>query len=466
MPNSRHLIDTTYRPAGRAASSFLWIGLFCLAAIIYGSLIPFAFTPRYSLREAWGYFLNTPYFQIGELDRADWVANLLIYILPAFFLCGSPSLRKPRGRSLLGAVIAILLCRIVAVGVEFTQLYFPPRTVSLNDLLAEFIGVLLGIFFWYLFGKRLYGHWQAVYAGGPRAVRAAVIFYALTYLIICLFPYDFIVSLAELRAKFNGDAVGIWLAGIGCGSGLRCLVKQFVEVLISMPLGLLLAWLWGIDKPTTLRRVLFTGFIIGSGIELIQLFEVSGISQGISVLNRTLGMGLGCWLLQRLKKQPLRISPAAIKFSLVLLLPFYLLLLARLNGWSSQSWLSWREARQQLTTLQWLPFYYHYFSNETNAMASLVLVACSYAPLGLGVWLWRGRPNRAGHLLLPALLAGGCALLIEAGKLFLSLRPDPTNILIAGCSATLVYGVAAWMQRWNQATAPQQPAGRVIRRRY
>ena len=233
-----------------------------------------------------------------------------------------------------------------------------------------------------------------------------------------------------------------------------------------MPPGILFAWLWGIDKPTTLRRVLFTGFIIGSGIESIQLFEASGISQGISVLNRTVGMGLGCWLLQRLKKQPLRVSPTAIRSFLVLLLPFYLLLLARLNGWSSQSWLSWREARQQLSSLNWLPFYYHYFTPETNAMASLVLVACSYMPLGLGVWLWRGRPGRADHLLLPALLAGGCALLIEAGKLFLSLRPDPTNILIAGCSATLIYGIMAWMQRWNQAAAPPQPAGRVIMRRY
>lgn len=460
-----HHLNIAYRPAGRAASGLLWIGLFCLAAIIYGSLLPFEFTPRFSLAEAWEHFLNTPYYQIGSGSRADWVANLLIYIPPAFFLGGSPSLRQPQGRSLLGALLALLLCGMVAVGVEFTQLYFPPRTVSLNDLFAEFIGILLGIFFWYLFGPRLYAHWRTVSAGGRPAVRAALIFYLLAYLSISLFPYDFIVSSAELSAKLNGDSIGIWLAGIGCGPGLRCLVKQFVEILITVPLGLLFAWLWGIDKPTTLRRVVFTGFIIGSGIELIQLFEVSGISQGISVVNRTVGMGLGCWLQQRLKKQPLRIAPAVIKFSLVLLLPLYLLLLVRLNGWSGQSWLSWGEARQQLASLSWLPFYYHYFSNETNAMASLVLVACSYAPLGLGVWLWRGRPGRADHRFLPALLAGGCALLIEAGKLFLSLRPDPTNVLIAGCSAALVYSVAAWMQRWNQATA-LPPAGRVIRRQF
>ena len=450
MPNLHHSVNTAHPTIGRDAFIFLWIGLFRLGAIIYGSLIPFDFTPRLSLSEAWEYFLNTPYYQIGPGGRADWVANLLIYIPPAFFLCGSPSLRKPQGRSLLGAFIALLLCSIVAVGVEFTQLYFPPRTVSLNDLLAEFIGALLGIFFWYLFGKRLYAHWQAVYAGGPRAVQAAVIFYALAYLIICLFPYDFVVSLAELRAKFDSAGVAIWLANSGCDSGLRCLLKQLVEVLVTMPFGILLAWLWGIDKPTTLRRVLLTGFIIGVGIESIQLFEVSGISQGFSILTRTLGMGLGCWLLQRLQKQPLRISPAVIRFVLILLVPFYLLLLARLNNWFNQSWSSWGLAQQQLATLNWLPFYYHYFTTETNALASLILVAGSYALLGLGIWLWRGMPGRLDHLLTPALLAGGCALLIETGKLFLSLRPDPTNILIAILSATLTYAVAAWIRRWSK----------------
>ncbi|MFO1428934.1 MAG: VanZ family protein [Candidatus Competibacteraceae bacterium] len=460
MSNSRHPIDTNSRPAGKETARLLGIGLFCLGAIIYGSLIPFDFTPRFSLAEAWETFLKTPYFRIGAEGRADWVANLLIYIPPAFFLCGASGIHKPKGRSFLGFFIALSLCGMVAVGVEFTQLYFPPRTVSLNDLLAEFIGTLLGIFLWYLCGKRLYNYWQSVYTGGPHAVKAAVILYVSTYLIICLFPYDFIVSSAELRTKFDSDAVGIFLAGLGCDSSLRCVIKQLTEILISMPLGILLAWLWGVDKPTTLRRVLFTGFIIGSGIELIQLLEISGISQGISVLNRILGMGLGCWLLQRLKKQPLRIAPVAVKFFLILLLPPYLLLLARLNGGFSQAWLSWGEARRQLATLQWLPFYYHYFSTETNAMASLVLIACSYAPLGLGLWLWRGRPGRAGYWLLPMLPAGGCALLIEAGKLFLSLRPDPTNILIAACSASLVYSIAAWMQRWNQTTTV--PPGRSV----
>jgi len=447
MPNIQQL-------SGKNASGLLFIGLFCLIGIIYGSLMPFNFESGPSLYEAWNYFIDFSHLNLGNRHKLDWSINLIMCIPAAFFLCGWWNVRRSNVLSAQGLVIALSLCGMVSIGVEFTQHYLPLRTSSLNDLLAQFIGILLGIFFWYLFGRRFYTTWQSIYAGGKSAIQAALLFYLLVYLIICLFPYDFIVSLSELRAKLDGDGVGIWLAGIGCDSGLRCLVKQLVEVLVTMPLGVLFAWLWGIDRPTTLYRVLLTGFIIGCSIELIQLFEASGISQGISVLTRTLGMGLGCWLLRHLKRHSPGISPAAIRLSLVLLLPLYLLLLTRLNGWSSQSWLSWREARQQLASLNWLPFYYHFFTPETNAMASLDWVACSYAPLGLGVWLWRNRPNHANHLFMVALLAGGCALLIETGKLFLSLRPDPTNIMIGILSATLAYSVVVWIRRSSQKAPP------------
>ena len=33
----------------------------------------------------------------------------------------------------------------LALAVEFTQLFFPPRTVSLNDILAESAGAVIGL---------------------------------------------------------------------------------------------------------------------------------------------------------------------------------------------------------------------------------------------------------------------------------------------------------------------------------
>ena len=96
-------------------------------------------------------------------------------------------------------------------------------------------------------------------------------------------------------------------------------------------------------------------------------------------------------------------------------------------------------------------------------MASLVRIGASYAFIGLGLWLWRGLPQHADRLLMPALLAGGCAFIVEAGKLFSGGQPDQTSILIAATSAVLIYSICAWMKRWNQETVPQQPARHAIK---
>ncbi len=447
--------------------SFLFISLFFLIGIIYGNLIPFNFSPSLSLHEVWDRFLHIPYFE----SRAGWEANLLIYIPPAFFLCGWLSSQRSGGLAKVsGVVVTLLFYSIVAVSIEFTQIYFPPRTVALNDIIAEISGTVLGIIFWLLLGIRFFNAWQAIHAGGRPALLAALNFYVLGYVIFCLFPFDFILSFNGLRSKLGDGTVSFLLASSRCEFGLHCLVKHFAVVVVNIPIGILLGLLWG-TKSATLRKMLIFGLIASISIELVKFFEASGIVQSISVLTRPLGMGLGLWLLKRQREKPLWLSLTASRILLSLLILPYLLVLAVLNGWLSQTWLPWSEGLRRLGDLfgglRWLPFYYHYFTTPTEAMASLVRIGASYAFIGLGLWLWRGLPQRADRLLMPALLAGGCALVVEAGKLFLpGGHPDQTNVLIAATSAVLTYSICAWMKRWNQATVPHQPAGRAIQRRY
>jgi len=54
------------------------------AFVVYGSLVPLAFRYR-PLGEAWEAFVQTPYLQLDVGSRADWVANILLYI-PLGFL--------------------------------------------------------------------------------------------------------------------------------------------------------------------------------------------------------------------------------------------------------------------------------------------------------------------------------------------------------------------------------------------
>ncbi len=91
----------------------------------------------------------------------------------------------------------------VAVAIEFVQLFFPGRTVSLNDIAAEVFGTAAGIVLWWAGGGRFSRLLGSINFGGPLAIRAAASVYVLGYFALSLFPYDFVVSAAELKEKLS-----------------------------------------------------------------------------------------------------------------------------------------------------------------------------------------------------------------------------------------------------------------------
>ncbi len=56
--------------------------------VLYGSLVPLEIRSL-DMAEAWGRFSRIPYLSLGAGGRADWVANILLYIPLAFFWCAS-----------------------------------------------------------------------------------------------------------------------------------------------------------------------------------------------------------------------------------------------------------------------------------------------------------------------------------------------------------------------------------------
>ena len=127
----------------------LWLlALGYLFFVVYGSLLPFEFKPL-SFAGAWDRFQSIPWLKLGIEQRADWVANLLLYIPLGFFVCGLLVGRSRRVAVLLiGLALAWIFGSLVAAGVEYLQIFFPQRTFSLNDLYAEIFGTLLGAVFW------------------------------------------------------------------------------------------------------------------------------------------------------------------------------------------------------------------------------------------------------------------------------------------------------------------------------
>jgi len=442
-----------------------WIGA---AALVYASLLPFAFVPL-SWESALARFAATPWLALGAAQRADWMANLLIY-LPWAYL-GMAALAPRWGRFGAAALVAVLAAGL-ALGIEFAQLYFPGRTVSRNDLVAEALGALLGIALWFGARRRVRALLTAVWARGDRSVRAALALYAVAYVGLALFPFDFVLTTSELAAQWQAFSHHWLLAPEVCDTPFRCFVKLLAEVAAAVPLGL---W-WGARAPRN-GRAMGAGLALGLLFEGAQLLLVSGIVQGASVLTRGLGVALGAWLWGAVAGYAGRWSAADTALwlrharrAVVPFVPFYLGALFLLFVKGETQW-SLETAAAQLAQLRFIPFYYHYYTSETVAFVSVMAHFCAYAIAGVLVWLrspltateappaprdvvrwaWRG-----------ALVAGLLSALIEILRLLApGQRPDPTDVLIAASGGYAAVRFCAWLWTLGRQPPPLARAPRA-----
>ena len=353
-------------PAEPSAIRFnRWLTLIAITYgvfVLYGSLVPLEMRPL-EWAEAWRRFSQIPYLSLGTGRRADWVANILLYIPLAFLWCACAHSRKRWGT----AGFVLIFCVAFAVFIEFFQLWFPPRTVSQNDLLAESLGSLIGVTIWLIAGQRLIGLARTIFQGGRAGLDAAFIAYTGLYVAYSLFPFDFLVSGQELSAKLASRAIAPGITP-SCGGLLRCGVNLTIETLSFVPFGLFMTYL--LKRPGTpppkLMTALLLGGLVGGAIEGMQIFIASGISQGISIGARALGMMLRvaigrAWSVTWLTAW-LPLARAAL-FAGVLGYGLLLAAIAWRGGWQADG------ALLRLGALNWLPFYYHYYTTEQNSAA-------------------------------------------------------------------------------------------------
>lgn len=434
-------------PRVRLVSLLLWFGYAFF--VVYGSLVPLQYTPK-PFDAAWHAFQHAPFLNLGVESRADWVANGVLYA-PLGFL--SVHLLMVAFRALprlFSSLAAIAFCCALAVAVEFTQLFFPPRTVSLNDLLAESIGTVFGAVLAPRYSPRFVNLIGAIGGERSRLLRMLSAAYVPAYVALALFPFDFLVSWTELQGKIDSGQWGWLLSGVE-RRPLWFLIWSLADVATALPLGLGFGMSVQGRSPGYARAAAY-GFFVGAFIEVAQFFTASGISQGWSVLTRMAGVCLGLFLY----RGAARLSAASVASVLRrLTLPFmaaYLMGLLYTNGYLSLSWLGLADAVRHWSEVRLMPFYYHYYTSETQALHSLVTVSISYLPLALLAWAHR---RSLGFAVSLSVLT---AFAFEGGKLFLAgSHPDPTNLLLAAMTG----GLGLTALRFFTAPASSLPAAPV-----
>lgn len=444
-------------PAPRHNFSFaIWLGY--VFFVVYGSLVPLDFRPL-PLDQAWAVFQHIPMYKLGVESRADWISNGVLYV-PVGFLTAHLLLQKGAdARHAPVYFLAGLFSVALAFGVEFTQIFFPQRTVSLNDLLAESVGSLIGLLLAAKYSEWFKNLLRAALSDPARLALRLLEGYLAGYVAFSLFPYDILLSTGELAEKLRGDNWGWLLAGDAHGKVLIVL-KLFSEILLTLPFGLLLGY--RSTRPATYGQAVLLGLLLGGLIEIAQFFTATGVSQGLSVLTRVAGIcgGLALWN-ERASWSPERLALLTRRYVLPLGV-IYLLVLLQTNGWFSHQWNSAEFAAARLADVHFLPFYYHYFTTEARALFSLASVCLMYVPVGVLIWANRGSPAQA---FLYALFAAG---LVETGKLFLQgMHADPTNLMLAAIASWGMFqlaemlALAAGKPAMREAPLYPPPSGRT-----
>lgn len=406
-----------------------------LAFVIYGSLVPLDFRPM-PLADAVAAFRQTPFLQLGIGSRADWVANLLLFIPLTFLWSGALG----HGRGLLARIVlsalvaaaAVMLC----IGIEFTQLFFPPRTVSQNDMLAETLGGLLGIAAWWSVGPRWvrwYQGWRRVRAASEFSQRLAAV-YLLAVFAYGVLPLDLTLSGVEIFHKWREGKLNLLPFAALPADPAYALYELATDILLWLPLALL----WRLRPGRNSLKAWKMTFGAACLLEGLQLFVYSRSSDVTDLFTGALGAALGVWLAARgglagearATASPRRMHDAFSWWPLVWAIA-WLGALIGVFWYPFDFHADGAYLRERLSFLSRAPFVAYYYGTEFRAITEVFHKTLFFAPLGallawfvVGTpWLWRIYAAFTAYALLL-----GAPMLIELGQMLLpDKHPDTTD---------------------------------------
>lgn len=403
------------------------LALLFAAFVLYGSVTPLRLH-RLPFAEAVARFDLVLAQPITVQSRSDWLANFLLLLPLGFLLMATLSCDRPQW-TLPAIPVALAACVVLAVCVEFAQLYFPPRVSSINDIAAQTAGGATGMLFWLLRGQRLTGIARRLWSdiGSRSTVHLLLPLYLFFLLIVQTLPFDFTLSPVELYHKYKAGRVHLLpFAGADLG-GLELANKLFWNAVLFAPVGLLLARLPGRARQSG-GLVFVLGLSAAAAIELAQLFAVSRYFDAIDILSGGAAVLAGWFVAQRYASSA--VQPQLRRVLLALSLAALIFMEWQPFDFS----LTLSEARVRLHRVSLLPFVDYLRGNYLNALDDGIHKIMLFAPLG--VLLAPSTPASWGALLRCGLLAVAVAAVLEAGQMFLPTRyASLTDVLVGGTAA-------------------------------
>lgn len=427
--------------------------LLYLLFVIYGSLVPLRFVDR-DWASAIEAFWSLPFLDLGIHSRADWVANFLLFI-PLTFLA-SLVLNRAAGTlaRLFIATLLMVSAWALAVGIEFTQLFFPQRTVSQNDILAEGLGGMVGTVLHFYLGARVQGWLDGFWRAQKSQDRASILLnsYLLILLVFNVMPLDLTLSPVEMFHKWKeGRLILIPFSDLTDGWAVA-LYGLLTDLLIWVPVGAL----WALRSTRSFHQIFGLGLLAAAGIEVLQLFVYSRTTDVTDVLLGGCGALAGAALLSRTRPAWSHIA-TVIKRRWLVLWSTWVVLLLFVFWFPFQFSLANVSGADAVAAFTRVPFYTYYVGSEFHAINELLRKVGFFMPAGLILGLAASlRAKDAPEMVrLHACMLAVLAFVIEFGQLALPGKvADLTDAMLEFGGAWLGYRIAHWVDLPSLAQIP------------
>ncbi len=437
-----------------------------LAFVIYGSLVPLHYV-GISLDEAIQRYSQIRYLDLGIQSRADWVANILLFIPLAFLLAAVSFKVASPLRNLVLALLIQLLCTGLALSIEFIQLFFPQRTVSVNDIIAESLGAFSGISLYLLFGERFK---QFMLAAALMRGKASVFFYLLLgysalFFLYQILPLDLTLSPIELYKKWQDGRIVLLPFSAYKGSMAEIVYAVVSDIVLWLPIALL----WQLHKPQQSKLAFYSRIaLLAIVLEFCQLFVYSRVTDISDVLCALLAALLSRYMLsfwQQNKGQTVQSSESApdntplsrslLWLGAVLFYSFFILLLFWYPFDFNFDWAFINQRWQVVKGKVLLESLY--FGTEYRAITALAQKILVFLPLGvLFALAWQAQHEswqRKASAIIGLLYITGLAAFSEAMQLALPGKTvDSTDVLLQIMGAGI--GFAGFLFLHRRATQP------------
>ncbi len=210
----------TESQASYPAGILLFLGVALGMALVYASLIPLRYEPL-GWDETIERFRELRWLNLDVYRRADWVANGLAVMPFGFVLAGAADRDHKLSFRYLLQNVAIMACgMLLVVAIEFTQLWYPPRTVSGNDIAAGCVGAIIGPLLWPLLGRPWLKQWNRLKdipkqeLLNPKNSRVLLVIYSTLLVTYSIMPLDIMLSEEEWQIKYQKGRFA-WLPTTG-----------------------------------------------------------------------------------------------------------------------------------------------------------------------------------------------------------------------------------------------------------